>query len=229
MTDQNNISKKKGEGFLKVTRRLIVDFLLNLVTYLLIYNILFIFQIRNSLINANKMFFNLVLIGLELVLLLPFILIKFVYSITETKNNVKQMDSRFNSRGIIRTFTLHSLFWNYDNLSYQLELQSFSKRGGIHIFLQINDDDSSLEEQLQAKSIEEVRLEEISDDDQNEQIEISRELLESPAEPEKPFKGFHFGKTELNDKFQQYKIQFNNTFSKNKDPAPQQIEENITE
>ncbi|EGW32883.1 uncharacterized protein SPAPADRAFT_49814 [Spathaspora passalidarum NRRL Y-27907] len=175
----DNHTQKKADGFLKVTRRIAVDFWLNLTTYLLIYDILFIFQVRNSLIHAHKFLLNLALIVLELIMVLPFALVRLIYQITATKNNTKQMDVRFNSNGIIRTYTLHRVFWRYDsNLLYNLEMQSFSKRGGIHIFLEVSDSDRD-REQLYDQAIEQVRLEEISDDD-HDQIQISRELLDLP-------------------------------------------------
>ncbi|KAG7663173.1 uncharacterized protein J8A68_003351 [[Candida] subhashii] len=127
-------------SFIKVTRELVESLILNSITYFLIFIILLLFQLRDTIISANKLLVILGLTLLEFIMMIPFILIRLVYVFSETNNERKQLDDRYSSRGIIRLYTLHSMFWQYQQtLGFTLEIIRVSK-AGINLFLEVVDD-----------------------------------------------------------------------------------------
>ncbi|CAX44071.1 conserved hypothetical protein [Candida dubliniensis CD36] len=136
-------------GILRTSQAVASDITINIILYILIYSIIYLFRLRNYFLQLNHYFITLILLTLEILWVILYIIIRLIYLIYNTVNDSKINDYRYNTHGILRTFIIHNQFWKFDhnsnnnnnnsNNSNNLVMNSIFKHGP-NIFLDIQDD-----------------------------------------------------------------------------------------
>ncbi|RCK55470.1 hypothetical protein Cantr_04457 [Candida viswanathii] len=123
-------------GVFRTSQAVATDITLNVVIYALVYSIIYMFRLRNLLVQIQHYILMITLAMLECFWLIPFIMVRLIYIVYNTRNEAKINDYRYNTHGILRTFVVHNQFWTFKN---NLVMNSVFQRGA-NIFLEIQDD-----------------------------------------------------------------------------------------
>ncbi|CAI5758055.1 unnamed protein product [Candida verbasci] len=125
-------------GFIRTSQAVAFDLWINAILYILVLLVIFGFQVKDltlQLIHYTKI---IILILVEIFLLIPFTIIRIIYYIYNTINGLRTDDTRYNINGIIRTATIHQLFWQQEEEHNYLVMTSLFQRGP-NIFLEVQE------------------------------------------------------------------------------------------